>query len=136
MLDIHIRTIPHGSQRYNTVGDWVFFEGPSGPALDVLVSELSNHQRELLIAVHELVEAFLCEYKGITNEGVDRFDLNFDFEKGGEGEPGDDPRCPYAKPHGIASSVERLVATELGVSWSEYEAELGLLALEWKKKRE
>jgi hypothetical protein len=71
----------------------------------------------MLVAVHELVEALLCSHGNITQERVDKFDLNYK----GDGEPGDALGCPYAGPHSLATGVERILAAVIGVSWYKYE---------------
>jgi len=125
-MKVTIETIPHGEHRYATVGDWFF--DPDGN-LTIRVSKLSDWRREMLIAVHELVEVLICKHRGISQESVDRFDKEFEATRhpDNEDEPGDDPAAPYVKEHCIATAVERLLCAELGVSWKEYEAELNSL---------
>lgn len=115
MIRILISTIPHQEQRYDTVGDWQFNKATG--QLTIWVSDLNNWRYETLISIHELVEAFLCSHKGITQEVVDKFDLAYK----GDGEPGDEPNCPYHGPHQIAMGVERILAGLIGVVWVAYE---------------
>lgn len=124
-MKIIIETIPHENHRYTTVGDW-FYDNDG--TLHIKVSKLSDERREVLIAVHELVEVVLCKQAGITVEQVDKFDMEtFDYKDHPDEEPGDDPSAPYVKQHCIATGVERILAAELGVNWKEYEDELGEL---------
>jgi hypothetical protein len=127
MITVSIITIPHHEQRYDTVGDWTFIRETG--ALHIRVSDLNNWRYELLVGVHELVEALLCSHAGIKQEIVDTFDFNY---KGDE-EPGDDYKCPYSGPHCIATGVERVLAAVMGVSWSKYEKTLDNLP-KWKEK--
>lgn len=122
-MNINIEIIEHANQRYPTVGDW-FFE-PNGDLM-IRVSRLSDWRREMLIAVHELVEVLICKHQGISQEQVDAFDKDFEAHRhpDNEDEPGDDPTAPYVKEHCIATGVERLLAAELDVSWKDYENEL------------
>jgi hypothetical protein len=115
MINIKLETIPHLEQRYDTVGDWLYNEGDG--ILLIRVSNLGNWRYEMLVAVHELVEALLCSHGNITQERVDKFDLNYK----GDGEPGDAPSCPYAGPHSLATGIERILAAVMGVSWCKYE---------------
>jgi hypothetical protein len=115
MIGILITSVPHESQRYNTVGDW-FSDNP----VLVRVSDLNDSRFELLVALHELVEMSLCQERGITAKDVDEFDFNWK----GEGEPGDDPAAPYFKEHQFASIIERMMAHELGVDWQAYNKKL------------
>lgn len=122
-MKIIIETIPHEQQRYTTVGDW-FYE-PDG-TLRIKVSQLPDHRREVLVAVHELVEVLLCKEQGVSQQDVDEFDLAFEQARleGNEDEPGDLTDAPYRKQHCFATGIERLLAAELGVDWKAYEEEL------------
>lgn len=118
-LNIKIVSIPHSAHRYPTAGDWYNSNG-----VDLIeVSQLPDERYELLLAVHELVEAALCKQAGISESTVDAWDTKF----AGEGEPGDDPRCPYFRQHTRAETIERLLAAMLDVDWDSYEAELAKL---------
>jgi hypothetical protein len=119
-MKIIIRTIPHRQQRYETIGDW--FTDSTG-TVRIYISELNNWRYELLVGVHEVVEAFLCLHVGITQEAVDKFDKMYI----GADEPGDEPGSPYQAQHCIATGIERILASLLGVRWKEYEASLDKL---------
>jgi hypothetical protein len=125
MIHISIRTIPHTMQRYDTVGDWQYQQ--TDGALIIRVSDMNNWRYELLVGIHELVEATLCSIGGISQEAVDKFDLAYQ----GDGEPGDEPNCPYHGPHQIATGVERILAGIMGVVWTAYEEAIADLP-EWK----
>ena len=57
-MKILIETIKHSEQRYPTVGDyWTDSDG----TLQVRVSEMGDDRYALLVAVHEVIEAFLCQ---------------------------------------------------------------------------
>ena len=122
---ITIRSVAHKKQRYPTVGDWYatpnrtgskeIFEGQ---ALIINVSEELPRKEQFLVAIHELIEAFLCECAGVPQEAVDKFDMQFNNDFGIE--PGDDSSAPYYRQHQIASGIERMLAAEVGVDWLEY----------------
>lgn len=121
MKKIIIRTIPHKQQRYDTAGD--FYSKSSLFTEDTIrinVSNLGNPTYEFLVALHEQIEMFLCQQRGITEKSIDKFD----FAWKGEGEPGDDPASPYFKEHQFALIIEKLMAHELGVDWAAYEKRL------------
>lgn len=141
-LGITIRTIPHNEQSYQTSGNWWFT-----PDLEVRVSNMGNDKFESLVGVHETIEALLCRAAGIDEEDVSKFDKLYedarpdninsgtrisglnklaelfgcDCEPDVESEPGDDIHAPYYRQHQLATSVERMLAAEMGVSWMEYE---------------
>lgn len=126
-MDITIVVIPHHNQRYDTCGDWMF--DTEHKRLDIKISELDNWRFEFLVSFHEMIEAILCLHREITTEQVDRFDFNYEHRRsvGDESEPGDDPTAPYYHEHFFATSLERLMAAELGVDWIEYEKKINEL---------
>lgn len=123
---VHIQTIPHAGQRYDTCGDWRVLSEPSLgiEKFRIDVSALGDWRYETLVAIHELVEAVLCHHRGISDEVVTAFDKAFD----GEGEPGDSPDAPYRKEHFLATIIELMMASELGVDWALYEAAIERLS--------
>lgn len=125
-MRIIIETIPHLEQRYETVGDW-YYE-PDG-TLVIRVSQLSDWRREMLVAVHELVEVLQCKHDGVTQEVVDKFDKEFEAHRhpDNEDEPGDEPTAPYVRQHCLATGIERTLAASLDVWWKAYEEELAAL---------
>lgn len=125
-MNIDIKIIPHEQHRYPTVGDWQF---DAAGDLHIQVSKMSDPAYESLVALHETVEAILCRDRGVTTEQVDTFDKQFEKERENglhteTDEPGDDPRAPYKREHFFATSVERLMAAEMGVDWKTYEEEI------------
>ena len=104
MIDIHVFTIPRGKQRYNTSGDWQW----QGNKLTVAVDERDNLRDEMLIAIHEIVEAFLCRMHGIEEKDVTKFDMDLD-RTNPDLEPGDQANAPYHKEHKIASLIENFL---------------------------
>lgn len=120
--DVDIKIIPHGQQRYPTVGDWLIV----GERLFITVSDMGNDKYHTLVAVHEYQEAIMCHLAGIKETDVTNFDLQFEQwrEEGKVGEfdePGDDPRAPYRKQHELATVIEKSLAVALGVNWDEYD---------------
>lgn len=126
-LNIAITGVKHSEQRYNTCGDW--YSDDSSGALWIRVSAELPRREQFLVAIHELVEAFLCECAGVTAEQVDQFDMNnqwFD-SWGKEIELGDMSNAPYYRQHQFATGIERLLAAEAQVNWLEYEAHVNQL---------
>lgn len=119
MKDVHIKTIPHKSQRYPTCGD--YFDDIAGN-LVIKVSELPDEDFEFCIAIHELIESYLCAKRGISEPSITAFDIEFERrrKKGNVDEPGDDPKAPYFKEHQFSTKIEKLMAKELKVSWKKY----------------
>jgi hypothetical protein len=147
-MKILIETIPHASQRYDTCGDWtVSSEGN----WHIRVSALHDWRREVLVAIHELIEMALCRSKGITTKEVDDFDMQYEQKlqhlaecNDGENcrefthsflrqeteavEPGDCVDAPYYRQHQIAAGIERILAAEMAVDWLDYEKQIQNLA--------
>ena len=114
MLNVTIKTIPSGEHRYPTTGDWLWKDGK----LTILVSDLNDTDDEFLVAIHELVEAYLCKVRGITQREVDSWDKHYEkLIKEGlvpkDGEPGDDIHAPYMEEHKAADAIEGLVEIEI-----------------------
>ena len=112
-MNVEIKTVDHSEQRYDTVGDWQFKDG----VLKIRVSKLGNVFWEHLIAVHEYCEALICMYQGVSEQDVDRFDLQYH----GPGEPGDCTAAPYFEAHQHASGIERTLAAVLRTNWKYYD---------------
>lgn len=130
-MNVKIEIIPHDQQRYSTVGDWYFqdtLENNEVKQTDLVirVSKLSDWRREMLVAVHELVEVLKCKHDGISQQAVDDFDKAFEAARSIDNfdEPGDEPSAPYCRQHCLATGIERILAAELGINWKEYESEL------------
>ena len=115
-MRIVVRTIPHAHQAYPTVGDWVF----NGDELIVFVSELGDTNMEFLVALHEMIEAMVCDKAGIAEIDVSSFDKGHPELD----DPGGDRRAPYHRQHVFAENIERMVAQELGVDWNAYTAKV------------
>lgn len=111
---IHITFIPSSWQDYDTLGNWR--RGKDG-TLSILISDdapgIPTSEHKLLVAIHELVEAILCQKRGITQEVVDKFDMET-FK--GNGEPGDSQNSPYRREHRQAMLIEHLMADFLGIT--------------------
>ena len=115
-MEIWIKTIPQDKHRYETCGDYWFHPD----LINVRVSQMENEDYEFLVAIHELVEAYLVKKRGISEPEIMAFDIAFN-ETGKDSEPGDEPDAPYRKEHFFATTIERLMAAELGVDWKLYE---------------
>ena len=118
-MEYDIKTIPHNEQRYETVGDFWTKDGVDF----IRVSEMEDPRYNFLVALHEFIEQELCKVRGIKTEDIDKFDQDFK----GEGEPGDSPLAIYRREHFFATSLERLMAAELGVDWEEYDDKVNSL---------
>jgi hypothetical protein len=133
-MNAAITVIDHDKQRYPTVGDWDFNVMAKGTSLeqtqvDIYVSKMGNEDYEFLVGIHELIEAYLCRKRGISEGSVTAFDIEFESKRpsGNTDEPGCDPAAPYYKEHLYATGIEKQISTELNVSWSEYEKTINAL---------
>lgn len=124
VADIH--TIPFSQMRYPTCGDW---QVDPDESIEVLVAEMKDRDSEFLVALHELVEAYLCQKAGVTDDQVTSFDMKFEMDRplGNTDEPGDDPKAPYRQQHRTATLVEMIVADAAGVDWKKHEANVNQL---------
>jgi hypothetical protein len=110
-MRIVIEAKPEKDMRYaGTLGDW-FINARGDLIIQVVGIDPFSHDQAFLVALHELIEAKLCQKRGITVDQVDEFDLAFKDE----GEPGDQWNSPYRKEHRFAMLIEHLMAHELGI---------------------
>lgn len=123
MFPIHAEIIPHKSQIYPTVGD---YGTDKNGVKQFRVSDMQNEDFSFLVLIHELIEAYLCEKAGITDEEITAFDLRFEAEREvglhtEDEEPGCDPDAPYHSQHMKAMKIERILARFCAVKWSVYD---------------
>lgn len=125
-MNIHVQIIPHNKQRYPTVGDWFF---DTNGTLHIHVSKMQDSRHERLVAIHEIIEAVLCDEVGINEAEVTKFDVEFEEARsvGNTTEPGDVLQAPYYRQHQFATGIERMLAAELEVDWLAYEKEINSL---------
>ena len=113
---LNVNVIPQSKQRYPTVGDWIF-NGLGD--LNMKISDMGNPKYELMVAIHEMIEAYLCRERGISEESVTAFDTS---EYGLKLEdPGADPKAPYHKENMFALEIEKMLCKEFGLDWDKYE---------------
>ena len=133
-MNVTIKIIPHNQQRYDSVGDWWWSDDEN---LEIRVSDLGNWKMEQLVAMHEYLEALICNKSGITEKKITAFDLKYekDRKRGKytlEQEPGDDPDAPYHIEHFCATTMERINCLLLGVNWDEYNQKVNSLVYDPK----
>ena len=114
-----INVIPHSIQRYATVGDYKFIEDDK---ILFTISKMDNDDYEFLVSIHELIEEHLTRRRGLTEQEITAFDLEFKKSRGvgDESEAGFDKDCPYLKEHTLATSIEMMLAAYMGISWEDY----------------
>lgn len=122
-MNIEIHSAPEKMIRSSQSGDWRYNYQSH---FNILVSDQLKEPSQLAVAIHELVEAYLCRDAGIPEKEVCDFDDRYEKErKEGrhpqEHEPGDDPEAPYREQHMAATHVERAVCHALGLNWTEHE---------------
>ena len=120
MNNIRIEFIGHSQQRYDTNGDWLFDQyGDLIIRVSNDIEPLKSEDAQFLVALHELVEVWLCLKRGISQQTVDDFDLKFLQTEcpacGDWAEPGDHSAAPYKNEHRFAMIIEHLMAHELGI---------------------
>jgi hypothetical protein len=134
-MNIDWRVQPYSQMRYPTSGDWFFSD--DGATLHIRVSHLSDRRYEFLLGLHELIEAMLCHFAGVSQKMVDNFDIPYEeaYQRRDPilpcgcpriepSDPGNDHHAPYYWQHRIADAAERMVAITLGVTWDDYDREV------------
>jgi hypothetical protein len=125
-LKITAEVLPYEKMRYETAGD--YFMKPDGSWV-FQVADTGNEASNIMILIHELVEWFLTQQKGITEESITAFDEKFEEERerglhGEDDEPGDALDAPYRDEHCIATAVERILCGHLGIPWQKYDEDV------------
>lgn len=117
--------------RVSDMGDWRYAALVGiHEAIEAVLCKRAN-------VTEEAVNAFDIDFEGSRDVAKAQRAYPYDAEKeewvnartfsfrgrsyGMNAEPGDSPDAPYYKQHQIATSVERLLAAELGVDWTAYE---------------
>jgi hypothetical protein len=113
MRNIIVYTLPHKYQRYDTAGDYFIPEDSN--QLYIGVSRMGNDDYEFLVALHEFIESYLIEKRGIKEKDITKFDI-----ESNDKDPGSLPKSPYHKEHMFSERIEKLVSLELDVDWDEY----------------
>lgn len=113
-MRVEINVIPHSNQRYETIGDWQF----KGDELQINVSDLGNIRYNVLVAIHEMIEAFECKFNGVTTEQVDAYD--FSHPNAGNANLDSNLDAPYYEYHNDATAVEWLLSRLFGIDWKDY----------------
>jgi hypothetical protein len=121
-MKIILRSLPLRRIRNNQCGDW--WLRASGK-IEASSARMSDERSEIAVAIHELIEAWLCRAHGVTDEAVCAFDAMFEEERtqglhDEEAEAGDDPRAPYRSEHKAATAVEREVCDAFGLTWPDH----------------
>ena len=104
--------------RNSGVGDWM----EQGNELRIIRAlRMDNLMDTYAVAIHEMVEQFLCARDGVSDEVVTAFDAAWDNEDEYD-EEGDDPTAPYHAQHLAAKAVERRFVEACGDTWEAYDA--------------
>lgn len=122
---INIEFIDGKDQRYPTCGDY----WETDNSYEFRITKQDNSDKNILILIHEIVEYFLCTKKGISEKVITDFDLLWNQCAGTNkaDEPGNEGgkfelvgKAPYYKEHRFAENIERQIALEMDIDWSEY----------------
>lgn len=130
-MNVRLISTPAENIRAEQAGDWWTY-GNNNTILVHVIDGLPP-ESQLAIAIHEVIEAWLCRFHGISDEDVVTFDNHYEAERengdhGPEDEPGDDPCAPYRAEHMAATHVERAVCAALGITWKLHELSVQQLA--------
>jgi len=115
---ITLEVIPHSQQRLpgSLGGDWQFdLDGN----LIIRVSDMGDWRFNFLTARHEMDEAVLCAFAGITTEMVDADELKASDDDDPDSFSGYPGSC-YQQQHNDALAAEWIMARALDVDWEDY----------------
>jgi len=118
--EVSIKLVPASEIRNHDLGDYWF----ENNVLQIRVVELPEYSHSMLIAIHELVEAFMTDYQGIKEEDINKFDALYDAERVTgihiHDEPGFDNRACYRDHHTLCTAIEMMICSFLKISWKDY----------------
>lgn len=121
-MNINIQIVDPKEMRPEVDGvDWYW---DADGNLQVRVAPMSDWRYEVLLAIHETVEAIMCKHNGVSQQSVDVFDQEYDKTHDTDCNAGDDPKAPYVREHCFATAIERILCAELDVNWLTYDTEL------------
>lgn len=121
-LTVTIRTVTPDEIRNKDAGDWRHLSDltDESQSFQVLVKNVNNDWRyTFLVALHELIECALCRSRAISDATVTAFDKVATSQ--GIAEAGAMSEAPYHKEHSFATAIEMLMASELGITWGDYD---------------
>lgn len=95
--------------RYDTVGDYEDKKDHLRITVCKQKGYVKNEDELKGVALHELVELWLCLKRGIKMKDIDKWDIAHP----GAIEPGEVKGCPYFKEHAFANKIEKLFLKEL-----------------------
>jgi hypothetical protein len=112
-----LEVLPWKKMRYLTTGDYY----KTKREWKIVAADTGNSDYNFLILIHELIELYLTQKRGIAEPKIKKFDEWFERQKT-KGRfknilsPGRHPKAPYKREHMFAAKIEDLIRKELGVS--------------------
>ena len=126
LFPIEMRAIAHNEQRYKTPGDYFKKSGK----WQIRVSRMSKPQYEFFCSMHEAIELFLTQLRGIGEAKIKAFDLaNINHP-----DPGRLKNAPYHREHMFSMKIEKLLCKECGIQWKDYDSDFDRLVYRKGKK--
>jgi len=103
--------------RYATVGD--YYKTKDGWV--IVSADLDNPDYIFLVFLHEFIELYLTQRRGISVSQITRFDKWFENEKSKghfrqTARPGRHSEAPYRREHIFAEKIEKMIIKEIGIS--------------------
>ena len=111
--EILIEFVPKELIRNNDVGDYF----KQNNTLVIRALKMNNLDYSYMIGLHELLEAWRSERRGISELAIDKFDSEHSELES----PGDHPEAPYKEDHRFSENIERLICFDFGINWFDYE---------------
>ncbi|MDP2946123.1 MAG: hypothetical protein Q8N61_01560 [bacterium] len=108
---------PLSKMRYPTIGD--YYKTKDGWV--IASADSKNSDYNFLILLHEFIELYLTQRRGISEPKIKKFDEWFEREKakgnfkGKVIAAGRHLKAPYRREHIFAEKIEKLLAKELGI---------------------
>jgi hypothetical protein len=117
-----ITVIPYNDMAYPTAGDYRTVDG----VVEFKIAELESPDYEFFVLCHEVIEQYITQRRGISEESITYFDMTHPELD----DPGNCPQAPYWREHTFAVRVEKLLSKELGIKWKTYDKSFS--KLKWR----
>lgn len=115
-MEIKVQIVPPSQIRYDTWDDWTIDQYGN---IHFQIADSGNDLYNKICMVHAIIEELLTSAKGVSEEEITKFDLEYK----GDDEPGEELAAPYRDEHLIAKAVEMLLCSHLGIPWKIYNKE-------------
>lgn len=135
-MNMIFKTVTMKEQPFLTQGDW---QTDKDGNMVSTIAECEDWRFWAIVAIHEMVEYFICKLRGVTIEDCNKFDAMYEegYRSGKiplDKEAGYDKRCPYHRGHVWGDRFAWVLAKLLRVKIKDYNRYMDKLITDEVKK--